>query len=463
MKFYHLILLFAGLMFYSFEGFGQTPTAIDDRANAAQNGPSVNIRVLDNDDFGADGPNTDHALTFNNGSKANASAKGASIVVHDNDTPTVYDDDYIVYTPTEAFVGQDSFSYVITDATGDADAAQVIINVSSSTQSFNSYLEDFNRKGQPKGPSNGHYWKYFNDIHPDQDSWEKFVPGDGYAYLTVDADVTNDTDATFPYQTLVFGKIGEGHRIETRMKGAVVNGGLVTFLFTYQEENEKFNEVDIEIVAKDAYASQPEHDIYPPNGWTDARFNTWRNASTTTFLPISSTFQPVKDGNGQNVSLLDDDFHTYTIDWDYNQVDFYIDGILQESFNTNVATGDSEVIIGFRNLAWAGDFKWTGTHTLVVDYLKIESLASRLSTGDENITDYTVSVFPNPAEDYLFVKSKEFHQIQKIQIQNILGKTVKEFSEYQSEIAITDLPKGLYFIATSFSNGYRKTQKFMKN
>ena len=108
------------------------PTAVDDTANATQNGSDVNILVLANDDFGAEGPNTTHALTFKNGSTSNASTNGALISVNDNGTPNVYDDDYIVYTPSSSFVGEDNFTYVITDLSGDAAEAIVTITVGGS-------------------------------------------------------------------------------------------------------------------------------------------------------------------------------------------------------------------------------------------------------------------------------------------------------------------------------------------
>lgn len=427
-----------------------------------RNGAAVNIMVLANDNFGSDGPNTDHPLTFNNGSVSNASANGASIMVHNNDTPNIYDDDYIVYTPKQAFEGQDSFTYVITDATGDADSAQVTITVTSSGQTFTSYIEHFDAPGQPNGPTQDTYWKYFNDIYPDQTDWTSFIPGDGYAHIKVDTITANDTDPTFPYQTLVFGKVNENHRIEVRMKGAVLDGGLVCFLFTYQEENEQFNEVDIEIVAQDANASIPVHDIDPPNGWTDARFNTWRNASIYTFLPISSTFKPVTNANNENISLRDDEFHTYTIDWREDQVDYFIDGVLQESFTTNVATGMSEVIIGFRQLIWAGDFKWTGVHELLVDYFKIESLSALSTTKTKLSETVKVSIFPNPAQNQIKVISQDFFTIESIEISNVLGSKLINTKGYQKQIDISNLSKGMYWVRTKFKDGSIQSQKIVK-
>ena len=128
------------------------------------------------------------------------------------------------------------------------------------------YTENFDTKGIPTSLPNGAYWMFYNDIHPSQTNWDAFIPGDGNAYITVDADKTNDTDATFPYQALVFGKINENHRLEVRMKGAAVDGGLAAFIFTYAETSPTiFNEVDIEVFSLDLQSGIPSHDILPPN------------------------------------------------------------------------------------------------------------------------------------------------------------------------------------------------------
>lgn len=323
------------------------------------------------------------------------------------------------------------------------------------------YVENFEEKGRPENLPANSYWNYFNDIRPSQNSWDKFIPGDGFAYIKVDANVNNDTDYTYPYQTLVFGGTRENHRLEVRMKGAVVDGGLVGFIFTYAENGSgtTFNEVDIEVVAKDRDVA--EHDRHPPNGWTDARFNTWRNASTTTFLPFSGSAKPVKDADDKSISLIDDEFHTYTIDWREDQVDFFIDGVLQESFNTNVATGWGEIIIGFRNLPWAGDFNWTGSHELVIDYFKIEFLAS-LSTDDITNKKSNVSIFPNPANNELNIVSQDFHQIEKIEIFNSIGVKVIITNSYQNKLVISQLSKGLYLVNSHFKNGQILTKTIIK-
>lgn len=325
------------------------------------------------------------------------------------------------------------------------------------------YIENFDEKGIPTNIPANSYWKYFNDIHPPQNSWDKFIPGDGFAYIKVDADINNDTDYTYPYQTMVFGGATENHRIEVRMKGAVVDGGLVGFLFTYAENSlgTHFNEVDIEVVGNDRDVD--DHDRHPPNGWTDARFNTWRNASTTTFLPISGSAKPVQNSSQKSISLIDDEFHTFTIDWRTEQVDFFIDGVLQESFNTNIAAGWGEVIIGFRNLPWARDFNWTGEHTLIIDYFKVEFL-NTLSLDNSTLEEENdVTVYPNPAQNELTIASKNFYKIERIAIVNTLGKTVLQLHQHQYKTDISHLAKGLYLVNIYFKNKGMVSKKMVKN
>lgn len=324
------------------------------------------------------------------------------------------------------------------------------------------YTENFDTKGIPTSLPNGAYWMFYNDIHPSQTNWDAFIPGDGNAYITVDADKTNDTDATFPYQALVFGKINENHRLEVRMKGAAVDGGLAAFIFTYAETSPTiFNEVDIEVVAQDLQSGIPSHDILPPNGWTDARFNTWRNANVNTEVPFKGSSKPVVDANNNKKSLIDGEFHIYTIDWRSDQVDFYIDTILQESFTSTIATGMSEVIIGYRNLPWAGDFRWTGYHTMVIDYFKIEPLSPILSTDNIGL-DSKISIYPNPIRNEINIRISNDSEIKKMELFSLISSKVMEIKGLKNKIDISDFPKGVYFLRTEFDDGNVVTKKVLK-
>ncbi|WGK65037.1 Ig-like domain-containing protein [Croceiramulus getboli] len=82
---------------------------------------AVTVAVLDNDDFGPDGPSTGSIGIFTQ------PANGTVVVnTNGNDDPS---DDTITYTPGPDFTGVDSFEYVITDSDGDTAVALVEITV----------------------------------------------------------------------------------------------------------------------------------------------------------------------------------------------------------------------------------------------------------------------------------------------------------------------------------------------
>ncbi len=234
------------------------------------------------------------------------------------------------------------------------------------------YLEDFSASGQPTGPP-GSYWYFVNSILPSQDTWQEFIPGDGYARINVDSLTSNDTDTTNPYQLLGWGGVSVGHRIAVRMKGAVVPG-LTGFIFTYQEESSTFDEIDIELVADDTATAPSGHATLPPSGWTDARFNSYGNSSLSTYLPETSIKQPLVNADGVPVSHIDDAFHVYVIDWYANHIDFWVDSVKQATITSPIPDSVSEVLIGFRDLSWAGAFNWSGTKTMTIDWMQIERL-----------------------------------------------------------------------------------------
>jgi len=99
------------------------PTALDDNSTVKEDA-SVNILVINNDSFGADGAST-IALII-----TTAPTNGTATV---NDAGTILDpsDDSIDYTPNPNFNGNDTLIYEIEDASGDAASASVNITVTS--------------------------------------------------------------------------------------------------------------------------------------------------------------------------------------------------------------------------------------------------------------------------------------------------------------------------------------------
>ena len=81
------------------------------------------------------------------------------------------------------------------------------------------------------------------------------------------------------------------------------------------------------------------------------------------------------------------------------------------------------------------------------------------SLGVENTSLEQLSIYPNPASDYLHIDAN--FQIEKITIYNTLGKLVLAQSANPS-IEISHLPNGIYFVEI-FAEGTRTIKRFIKN
>lgn len=101
------------------------PIAADDVVSARE-GDSVQVFVLQNDDFGPDG----HASTNITLSQAPEHGHAA---VDDNGTPNDASDDFFTYTANRDTSGSDHFVYSISDSDGDTDSATVNISIEQKT------------------------------------------------------------------------------------------------------------------------------------------------------------------------------------------------------------------------------------------------------------------------------------------------------------------------------------------
>ncbi|EAQ41065.1 S-layer family protein [Polaribacter sp. MED152] len=104
-----------------------TPTAVVDSATVDYESVDNVIPVLGNDSEGSD-LYIDNGLTLVNGTYSGASTNGGLISVDDNGTLSTSDDTF-KYSAPAGFDGTDTFSYTITDTTGDASTAVVTVTV----------------------------------------------------------------------------------------------------------------------------------------------------------------------------------------------------------------------------------------------------------------------------------------------------------------------------------------------
>jgi len=77
---------------------------------------------------------------------------------------------------------------------------------------------------------------------------------------------------------------------------------------------------------------------------------------------------------GEPLSLQDDKFRIYTIEWDEKEVRFFIDGVQQHIIEDKVPDRPARVIFGLRQMPWAGRADWTEPQTMTVDWVSVEPL-----------------------------------------------------------------------------------------
>jgi hypothetical protein len=104
------------------------PVPVNDSVNIVANSSNNVIDVLANDDFGLDG-----AGTF----IISVAPTNGIATIDDNATPDNSEDDTIIYTPTTNYLGSDTLSYTITDASGSEASAAVSIEVILELNTFN--------------------------------------------------------------------------------------------------------------------------------------------------------------------------------------------------------------------------------------------------------------------------------------------------------------------------------------
>ncbi len=217
-------------------------------------------------------------------------------------------------------------------------------------------------------------WDYLAELSPVA-GWKEIIPGDGYAHLRAERDRLKRRQRPWrwwPFQNLSFGPVGAGHRISMRAKNTAIPG-LAAMIFTYREQD-SIDEIDMEITATDTESRRPHHRTAPDGGWTDLRLATWIEADKAKPEPTTLIQQPARDAGGEPLSLQDDQFHVYAIEWDTDEVRFLIDGVLQHTIEDAVPDRPTRVIFGLRQMPWAGRADWEETQTMTVDWVSVEPL-----------------------------------------------------------------------------------------
>ena len=69
-------------------------------------------------------------------------------------------------------------------------------------------------------------------------------------------------------------------------------------------------------------------------------------------------------------------------------------------------------------------------------------------------------IYPNPASDFIQIKSAKSMVISKVEVYNELGQLVKSIAENPTLISIGDLSEGIYFVRLTNSSNESVTKRF---
>ena len=119
-----------------------------------------------------------------------------------------------------------------------------------------------------------------------------------------------------------------------------------------------------------------------------------------------------------------------------------------------VGVGDGKIVVG--GYAQAS----SGIDCAIIRYL------NNMTTGiDEASNDNSISIYPNPVEDKIFVNSSKFN-FNEIKIIDVLGNEVMRINfkhaVSQCQLLTAELKSGIYFLQL-FSGNNKQIQKFVKD
>ena len=84
-----------------------------------------------------------------------------------------------------------------------------------------------------------------------------------------------------------------------------------------------------------------------------------------------------------------------------------------------------------------------------------------LGTEKNEIAKATITVFPNPAKDFLTIQNTSNNKIDKVIVSDVSGKTILQQNQNTNQVDVQNLAKGMY-ILQAFSGKEKFTSKFIK-
>ena len=105
----------------------------------------------------------------------------------------------------------------------------------------------------------------------------------------------------------------------------------------------------------------------------------------------------------------------------------------------------------------------TQTSSFVINGRSTYNYANSITLGTQSVevSNFAVTVFPNPAKDFLYIQNSTNSEIEKIIVSDISGRTVLQKDKIEASINVEKLAAGIYILQASSGNQKFQT-KFIK-
>jgi len=172
---------------------------------------------------------------------------------------------------------------------------------------------------------------------------------------------------------------------------------------------------------------------------------------------------------GGNVLTNPSEFHLYALEWDEQQIKWYLDNEIYhtEYINNNTVSREEfhEPFFILLNLAIGGN--WPGSPDnstnfpayYIIDYVRVYQKSNAISiiSEDEKI------IYPNPTTDILNLKSNNL--IKTCSIEDLCGQTIftkENLHEDNIQVNVLNLKSGTYLIKIKYDNEETSNSYFIK-
>ena len=112
-------------------------------------------------------------------------------------------------------------------------------------------------------------------------------------------------------------------------------------------------------------------------------------------------------------------------------------------------------------------YSWQGSVNGIYGNVDLDSFHGSTSdfqtlTSVQTYEALNFSFYPNPADRFLYLKSKNTHQLVSVKIFDLKGRLLKNYAGNVSKIDVGSLTKGVYLMQVTFDNAQSSTVKFVK-